>query len=159
MRNECLLLTTFPDIYFFYFYAMKDISTLLNIHKQNNTLPILPISPTFGHIPSVTLKEYSVNHRKPYYFFLLMREGITYQSVDFQQFEVTNNELLFILPHQIHQFPAAHQGTNYFKLGFDEHCLSLLPKQYAFLVNPLTTKKSGLLHLLLQELRLFSKVC
>lgn len=59
----------------------------------------------------------------------------------FQQFEVINNKLLFILPHQIHQLPAAHQGTNYFKLGFDEHCLSLLPKQYAFLVNPLNNQK------------------
>ena len=120
---------------------MNHTSDFLNIHKQNHHLPILLISPGFGHPPSVTLNEYGLTHRKPYYFFLFMLEGITFQSVDLQQFEVTNNDLLFIVPHQIHQLPAAHQGTNYFKLGFDEHCLSLLPKQYPFLVNPLNNQK------------------
>lgn len=120
---------------------MKDTGNFLNLHKQNNKLPILLISPSFGHIPSLTLKEYGITHRKPYYFFLFILKGITSQSVDLQQFEVTDNEMLFVLPHQIHQLPAAHEGTNYFKLGFDGHCLSLLPKQYAFLVNPLNNQK------------------
>ncbi|MCW3089971.1 MAG: NAD-dependent epimerase/dehydratase family protein [Ferruginibacter sp.] len=35
---------------------------------------------------------------------------------------------------------AAHY-TNYFKLGFDEHCLSLLPKQYPFLIKPLNNQQ------------------
>jgi AraC family transcriptional activator of pobA len=61
--------------------------------------------------------------------------------VDLQEFEVTNNELLFILPHQIHQLPAAHHSTNYFKVSFDENCLSLLAKQYAFWVNPPNNQK------------------
>ena len=120
---------------------MKDISNFLNIHKQNNKLPILLISPGFGHIYSEKLKDYGLTHRKPYYFFLFMLEGTTCQGVDLQQFEVTNNELLFILPHQIHELPKIHGGANYFKLGFDEHCLSLLPKQYPFLINPLNNQK------------------
>ncbi|MEO6721946.1 MAG: helix-turn-helix domain-containing protein [Ferruginibacter sp.] len=120
---------------------MKNISTFLHLHKQNHQLPIRLISPGFGHLPSVMVNEYGLTHRKPYYFFLFMLDGITHQSVDLEQFKITNNELLFILPHQIHQLSAAHQGTNYFKLGFDEHCLSLLPKQYAFLVNPLNNQK------------------
>lgn len=49
--------------------------------------------------------------------------------------------MLFILPHQIHQLPTTKHGSDYYKLGFDEHCLSLLPKQYPFLVNPLNNQK------------------
>jgi AraC family transcriptional regulator, transcriptional activator of pobA len=75
---------------------MKDVSKLLHIHKQNNQLPILLIAPGFGHLPSVTLNEYGVTHRKPYYFFLFMMKGTTCQQVDLQQFEVTNNQLLFM---------------------------------------------------------------
>jgi len=120
---------------------MKNLSNFLNIHKQNNKLPIRLISPTFGHISAISLKDYGLTHRKPYYFFLFMLQGITTQTVDLQQYEVAGNEMLFILPHQIHQLPAAHQSTNYFKLGFDDHCLSLLPTQYPFLINPLNNQK------------------
>jgi AraC-like DNA-binding protein len=41
----------------------------------------------------------------------------------------------------VHQFPGKKQGTDYFKIGFDESCLSLLPKQYPFLINPLNNQK------------------
>jgi AraC family transcriptional regulator, transcriptional activator of pobA len=54
------------------------------------------ITPGFGHISSLTLNEYGVTHRTPYYFFLFMIEGTTRQQVDLQQFEVTNNEQLFM---------------------------------------------------------------
>jgi AraC-like DNA-binding protein len=122
---------------------MKNLGTFLNIYKQNKELPIRLISPTFGHLPLTTLAEYGLTHRKPYYFFLFMLEGNSTQTVDLQQFEVTDNELLFILPHQIHQLPATHGGNAYFKLAFDEHTLSLLPKQYSFLINPLNNQKTG----------------
>lgn len=120
---------------------MKDIASLLKTYTQNSKLPILLISPTFGHISSVSAKDYGLTHRKPYYFFLFMIKGKICQSVDLQQFEISDNELLFILPHQIHQLPAAHQGADYFKIGFDDHCLALLPKQYPFLINPLNNQK------------------
>ncbi|GAB4020906.1 hypothetical protein GCM10028808_63990 [Spirosoma migulaei] len=70
-----------------------------------------------------------------------MREGRTQHGVDLQQFDINNNELLFILPHQIHRLPVTNKGTDYFKLGFDENCLALLPKQYPFLINPFNNQK------------------
>ena len=120
---------------------MQDIGSFLTLFKQNNKLAIRLISPTFGHIPSENLDQYGLTHRKPYYFFLFMLEGDTQHGVDLQQFEVNANELLFILPHQIHRLPTTRHGTDYVKLGFDENCLSLLPKQYPFLVNPLNNQK------------------
>lgn len=70
-----------------------------------------------------------------------MLEGHTHHGVDLQHFDIRANELLFVLPHQIHRLPTTREGANYFKLGFDENCLALLPKQYLFLVNPLNNQK------------------
>jgi AraC-like DNA-binding protein len=120
---------------------MQSLGPLLSLHKQNNKLPILLVSPSFGQLPPEILRSYGLTHRKEHYFLIFMLDGITHHGVDLQQFAVKNNELLFILPHQIHQLPPTKQGTHYYKLGFDEHCLSLLPKQFSFLVNPFNAQK------------------
>ncbi|MVM31250.1 helix-turn-helix domain-containing protein [Spirosoma sp. HMF4905] len=120
---------------------MQTIESLLTLNRQNNKLSIRIISPTFGHLSPEIAHQYGLTHRKPYYFFLFMLEGHTRHGVDLQQFDIKANELLFILPHQIHRLPATKEGTDYVKLGFDENCLSLLPKQYPFLVNPFNKQK------------------
>jgi AraC family transcriptional activator of pobA len=126
---------------FHYFYTMQSLEPFLDLFKQNNKLSIRLISPTFGHLPPEIIDSFSLTHRKTHYFFLFMLEGRSRHGVDLQQFDVKSNDLLFILPHQIHQLPGTKKGTDYFKLGFDENCLSLLPKQYPFLVNPLNNQK------------------
>ncbi|GAB3774300.1 hypothetical protein GCM10028818_16960 [Spirosoma horti] len=120
---------------------MRTIDSLLTLNRQNNKLAIRIISPTFGHLPPDIAQQYGLTHRKPYYFFLFMLDGHTQHGVDLQQFDIRANELLFILPHQIHRLPATKEGTDYVKLGFDETCLSRLPKQYPFLVNPFNKQK------------------
>ena len=120
---------------------MQTIESLLTVNRQNNKLAIRIISPTFGHLPPEIAQQYGLTHRKPHYFFLFMLEGHSRHGVDLQQFDVKANELLFILPHQIHRLPATKEGTNYIKLGFDETWLSLLPRQYPFLVNPFNNQK------------------
>jgi len=120
---------------------MQQLEPFFHLFKQNSKLPIRLISPNFGHLPPEIADTYGLTHRKSYYFFIFMLEGVTHHGVDLRQFDVKNNELLFILPHQIHQLPASKQGTNYFKLGFDENCLSLLPKQYLFLINPFNNQQ------------------
>lgn len=120
---------------------MQDIGPFLQRFKQNNVLPIRVISPGFGHLSPDIADQYGATHRKPYYFFIFMLDGLSRHGVDLQQFDVRNNELLFILPHQIHRLPSANHGKDYFKLGFDEDCLPLLPKQYPFLINPFNNQK------------------
>jgi len=120
---------------------MENVESVLNIFKQNNKLSIRVISPTFGHLPPDIADKYGLTHRKPYYFLFFMLDGLAHHGVDLKQFDVKNNELLFILPHQIHELPFTKHGTDYYKLGFDENCLSLLPKQYPFLVNPFNKQK------------------
>lgn len=120
---------------------MQNLPPFLHHFKQNNKLPIRLVSPTFGHLSPETLGITDNAHRIPHYFFLFMVEGLTCHGVDLERLEIKNNELLFILPHQIHHLPASKQGADYYKLGFDEECLSLLPRQYPFLINPFNTQK------------------
>lgn len=120
---------------------MRIMDSFLHTYKQNSKIPIRVISPTFGHLPFDVLGKFGLTQRKTYYFIIFMLKGVTRHGVDLQDFEIKNNELLFILPHQIHQLPATKQGSEYFKIGFDEHCLALLPKQYAFLINPFNKQK------------------
>jgi AraC-like DNA-binding protein len=51
------------------------------------------------------------------------------------------NELLFSLPNQYREFPNSMHAKNYYKMGFDEECLSRLPGKYPFLLNPLNRQK------------------
>lgn len=120
---------------------MQSLRQFLHQHKQNHKLPIRIVSPGFGHISPENLHSYGPIYRTPHYFFLFMIDGNTCHGVDLEQFHICNNELLFILPHQIHQLPPAAEGNDYFKLGFEEECLSLLPRQYPFLINPFNIQK------------------
>ena len=120
---------------------MQNADSFFRLYSQNNKLPIRMVAPGFGHLPGEIAKSYGLTHRKSYYFFIFMMKGLTLHGVDLQQFEVADNELLFILPNQIHELPATKQDSEYFKLGFDADCLSLLPKHYSFLVNPFNNQK------------------
>lgn len=41
----------------------------------------------------------------------------------------------------MHALPASKEGTDYFKLNFDEYCLSHLPRLYSFLIDPYNNQK------------------
>jgi len=109
--------------------------------SQNNQLPIRIVSPNFGHLPEEVAIQQGFTRRLPYYFFLFIIDGSSQYSVDMEKFDIGKNELLFSLPHQIQQWPASAHGNDYYKLGFDEECLSRLPRQYPFLLNPLNRQK------------------
>ena len=105
------------------------MESFLDMYKQNKKLSIRLISPISGHLSPDIVKKFGYAHRKNHYFFLFVLEGNTHHLVDLKPYDVEHNQLLFILPHQIHQVPVTTHGTGYFKIGFDETCLSLLPKQ------------------------------
>lgn len=117
------------------------MGSFLNRFKQNDKLSIRIAAPAFGQPSADMINEYGLTHRTAFYCFLFMIEGSTIHSVDLKQFEVTNNELLFILPHQMLELPDTKHGSDYFKIVFDDNCLSRLPKQYSFLIDPLNNQK------------------
>ncbi|MFD1140943.1 AraC family transcriptional regulator [Larkinella insperata] len=116
---------------------MHHIHSLPDVFSQNNQLPIRIVSPDFGHLSAEAAEGYGPTHRLPFYFFLFVLDGTSRHRVDGETFDVGKQELLFALPHQIQQLPHTAHGNDYYKLGFDEECLSRLPRQYPFLLNPL----------------------
>ena len=85
---------------------MENIEQFLYRFKQNDKLPIRMASPDFGHLSPDVKQKFLPVHRAAHYFFLFMIEGSAKHQLDLQPFEVNNNELLFILPNQIHELPT-----------------------------------------------------
>ena len=94
------------------------------------------VSPDFGHLAQEDAVKFGLKRRLSYYFFLFMLDGTSEQTIDGKKFEVGKYELLFSLPYQIQELTVADHGPDYYKLGFDENCLSRLPIHYPFLLDP-----------------------
>lgn len=120
---------------------MKNSEPSLKSISQNNDLPIRIVSSDFGHLSAENGTRYVEPSRMSYYFFLFMLDGNCQYGIDSENLSLENNELLFLLPHQIRNFPDKPHGKKYYKLGFDDECLSKLPKQYPFVLNPLNKNK------------------
>lgn len=120
---------------------MQKVNSLPEALSQNSQLPIRIVSPGFGHLATQDIDTYKHPHRLPYYFFLFIRQGATRYGIDGQTFDLGKHELVVSLPHQIQHMPHNLEACEYYKLGFDDQCLSRLPKQYPFLLNPLSLQK------------------
>ena len=112
--------------------------------SQNKGLPIRIVTPEFGRISPESAAQYGSAERLPYYFFLFVLHGNSREVIDGETIEVGENELFFALPHQIRQLASGGHDADYYKLGFDDECLSRLPKNFPFLLNPLNRQKIGL---------------
>jgi AraC-like DNA-binding protein len=86
------------------------------------------------------LEKVSKPHKSPYYFFVFVVKGKAVHKVDLKKLAVSEGQLLFILPNQIHTPPIKTDDREYFKMSFDQNCLSLLPKPFSFLINPLSNQ-------------------
>ena len=109
--------------------------------SQHQSLPIRLVAPGFGHVAPEAAAPYAATHRLSYYFFFFLWEGAAEFTVDLETFAVGPQELVFALPHQVRQVPAAAPGNVYYKLGLQEECLARLPRHYPFLLNPLNQQK------------------
>ena len=116
---------------------MQDTSQFLNSLKQHDKLTIRVSSNSFGQLPKEVAEAFRKPHRKTHYFFLLVVKGHTRHIVDLQQIDVTDAQLLFLQPYQIHQLPETKFKSEYFKMSLGQDCLSMLPRQFPFLINPL----------------------
>jgi mannose-6-phosphate isomerase-like protein (cupin superfamily) len=139
-----------------------DTSAYLQLLKQHEKLAIRVSSQAYGRLPPEIEEKYLRPHRKQHYFFLFVIRGVSFHTLDLQPQTVRDGELLFVLPNQIHQLPpyaetpeqeraattsggnASGNGRNemeYYKMSFDQTCLSLLPRPFLFLVNPLNNQR------------------
>src|SRR5882724_4363050 len=119
---------------------MQETKGLLNNIKQHDKLVIRVNSDSNNDLPAEVLNKFLHPHRKTNYFFVFVDNGLLTHRVDLKDLTITNGQLLFVLPNQIHKAPAKKDDIECYKMGFDENCLSLLPQQFLFLINPLNTQ-------------------
>ncbi|REA63583.1 AraC family transcriptional regulator [Dyadobacter luteus] len=117
------------------------ISTFPADLSQNTELSIRIVSPEFGHVSPDSAAQHGVAGRLPYYFFLFVMKGSSKEVIDGDTIEVGERELFFALPHQLRQLSMGFHTADYYKLGFDDECLSRLPRKFPFLLNPLSQQK------------------
>jgi AraC-like DNA-binding protein len=116
---------------------MQDISKFLAALTQHEKLQIIVSSDKHQQLSDEQKEVFMQPHRKSYYFFQFIKSGTAVHKVDLEEITISAGQLLYVLPHQIHHLPPYQTEMEHYKLGFDEQCLSLLPKAFPFLVNPL----------------------
>lgn len=119
---------------------MLETKGLLTALKQHNHLNINVSSNNNNDLPTDVVKQLLKPHRMAYYFFIFVYGGSLTHKVDLKDFTISNGQVLFVLPNQIHTLPKRKNGFQYFKIVFDETCLSFLPQPFSFLLNPLNTQ-------------------
>ena len=107
---------------------MQETKGLIEQIKLHDKLAIRVSSNSNNDLPAELMKKLRRPHRKANYFFVFMESGSVTHKVDLKDLTITNGQLFFILPNQIHTAPAQpKKNSNYFKMSFDHNCLSLLP--------------------------------
>jgi AraC family transcriptional activator of pobA len=120
---------------------MQETKGLLDQIKQHHKLAIRVNSNSNNNLSEEVMKMLTQPHRKANYFFVFIENGSLTHKVDLNDLTITNGQLFFVLPNQIHSAPAQKKdGIECFKMSFDQNCLSLLPKQFSFLINPLNSQ-------------------
>jgi len=116
---------------------MQDQTKLLDSLKQHHHLSIRVTLNCNAQVPADIYRQLLTPHRSLHYVFILVMQGKSVHTVDMETFTVHAGQLLFVLPHQAHLVAPREGGISYFTLNFEERCLSLLPKPFLFLLNPL----------------------
>jgi AraC family transcriptional activator of pobA len=120
---------------------MQETKGLLDQIKQHKKLAIRVNSNSDNQLPAEVMKMLTQPHRKANYFFAYVEKGSLTHKVDLKKLTITRGQLFFVLPNQIHSAPVhKNDGIECFKMSFDQNCLSLLPKQFVFLLNPLNSQ-------------------
>ena len=120
---------------------MQETKGLLEQIKQHHKLAIRVSSGSNNNLPEEVMKMLIQPHRKANYFFVFIESGSLTHKVDLNDLTITNGQLFFVLPNQIHSVPEQKKdGIECFKMSFDQNCLSLLPKQFSFLINPFSSQ-------------------
>jgi len=119
---------------------MHRIIGLLDDLKQHKKLTIKVSSQDSPPLPEKVLRKLLKPHKSPYYFLVFVESGSSTHKVDLEEQTIDDGQLLFILPNQIHTPSHKKESIEFFKMSFDQNCLSLLPKPFPFLINPLNSQ-------------------
>ncbi len=129
-------------------HTMNDNKTVWNTEKtmdelsQHDKLKIVVSSsdPKYS-LPKHQYEKFNIPHRGDAYFFMFFEKGITDHRVDWHTVRISEGQLLFIMPNQVHASPPLTKGLKFHTLSFAQNLTSLIPKQLLFLINPFNTPK------------------
>ena len=112
---------------------------LLKQLSQHPVLPLLVASPAFRVEPPPGIGDRMMEPKRlSAYLFFYMTEGETTHDVDLRTVTLTDGQVLCIQPNQIHRMLSGWpQSRRWYKMAFDEQCLSRLPRHFDFLDDPL----------------------
>lgn len=116
---------------------MLDHTKLLNSLRKHQHLNIRVITNCNVQVPADIYRQLLAPHRSLHYVLILVGKGRSAHTVDMEPVTIQAGQLLFVLPHQIHLISPRLEQVHYAVLHFDQHCLSLLPRPFLFLLNPL----------------------
>lgn len=119
---------------------MTITTDILGNFKQHDKLAIRVITNSSENLPNEIYERLLKPHRKVNYFFVFIHKGYSTHSVDLNEITISEGQMLFVLPNQIHLLSTDKNEIDFFKLTFDETCLSLLPKSFLFLINPFNSQ-------------------
>ncbi|HLZ17746.1 MAG TPA: AraC family transcriptional regulator [Cyclobacteriaceae bacterium] len=72
------------------------------------------------------------------YLFFFLLEGESVHNVDMEKVLLEQGRVLFVQPNQIHQSVSDWKDARkWYKIAFEESCMTFLPRTYDFLLNPL----------------------
>jgi AraC family transcriptional activator of pobA len=114
-----------------------DTKKIMDELSQHDKLKIVISSSDRKYsLPKYQYEKFLSPHKGEAYFFMFYEKGVSDHRVDLQQVKISSGQLLFVLPNQIHSSPQMKRGIKFFTLSFAQNCLSLLPQQYPFLIDP-----------------------
>ncbi|MBN9297528.1 MAG: helix-turn-helix transcriptional regulator [Filimonas sp.] len=120
---------------------MQETKGLIQEIKLHSKIAIRVSTNANNNLSADVMKMLTRPHRKANFFFVFVESGSLTHKVDLNELTITNGQLFFILPNQIHTAPEkVEDALTCFKMSFDQNCLSLLPKQFPFLHNPLNSQ-------------------
>jgi len=116
---------------------MLDNTVLLDSLTQHDHLSIRITANCHIQLPPGVFQKLLTPYRSRLYTFVLMLDGDAVHAIDLKAHTLQAGQLLFVLPHQLHHISPRREQVQSFSLTVDDRCLSLLPKTFLLLLNPL----------------------
>lgn len=107
---------------------------------KNNKLGVKIVSNNNPYLSADIQQKIMQPRRLTSYFIVLIESGSITYNLDLQDISLTEGHLLFAMPNQVFTPPSKNDDLKYYKVLFDENTLALLPQQFLFLVNPLSSQ-------------------
>ncbi len=118
---------------------MLNTTGLLKAISQHPVFPVIIASSQHPmSAPDVDVGHATRPRRLAAYLLIFLVEGNSVHNLDLKQVQLASGQVLLVQPNQIHQFLSNwQQQRRWYKIGFDEQSLALLPQSFDFLSNPL----------------------